>query len=41
MSKSILNFDNNQVKKDTFYNFVNPIDINAGKIDKIVISDKI
>ena len=41
MSKSILSFDNIQVKKDTFYNFVNPIDINEVKIDKIVISDKV
>ena len=41
MSKLILNFDNYQVKEDTFYNFVNPIDINEVNIDKIVISDKV
>ena len=41
MSNSNLNFDNIQVERSKFHNFPNPIDINEGKIDKIVTSDKV
>ena len=39
MSKTILNFDNIEIKKSTFHKYKDPVDINEVDIDKIVIFD--